>query len=253
MRFRRPQAPSPLQTVQGRRIARAIVIVFLAMVAGYLLSAFWLFPAPLFSRDQRVPRVLDEGLTLAQQSLSKAGFRIKIAGEEPDPRVPKNKVVWQDPPPGTILVQGSTVTITPSAGPAQILVPDVVNFDAAEARKVLLAAGLSIGSEDSVQSSSELGVVVQTRPAAGAARDAGSAVGLVLSSGAPPTGVPSVVGMSLDDARRVIERLGLTIGEVKTTARPGPPGVVLEQAPSSGSRLFRGSRVDLVISGKEDS
>lgn len=232
---------------------RSGIIILLAVAAGYLVSAFWLFPAPLFSRDQRVPRVLDEGLTLAQQDLTKAGFRIKIAGEEPDPRVPKDKVVWQDPPPGTILIQGSTVTLTPSAGPPQILVPDVVNFDAAEARKVLLAGGLSIGGEDSVQSSIEPGVVVQTRPAAGAARDAGTAVSLVLSSGPAPTGVPSVVGMSLDDARRVVERLGLTVGSLKVNARPGPQGVVLEQSPSAGSRLVRGSRVDLVISGKEDS
>ncbi|MEO8200712.1 MAG: PASTA domain-containing protein [Gemmatimonadota bacterium] len=253
MKFRRHEGPPFLQTMGGRRFIRGAVIVLIAMIAGYLVSAFWLFPAPLFSRDQRVPRLLDEGLTLAQEDLVKAGFRVKLAGEEPDPRVPKDKVVWQDPPPGTILVQGSTVTLTPSGGPAQILVPDVVTFDAAEARKVMLAAGLSIGSEDSVQSSVDPGVVVQTRPAAGAARDAGSAVTLVLSSGSPPTGVPSVIGMSLEDARRVVERLGLTIGNLKVDTRPGPPGVVVEQAPAAGSRLMRGSRVDLVVSGKEDS
>ncbi|MEO8293904.1 MAG: PASTA domain-containing protein [Gemmatimonadota bacterium] len=253
MKFRRHEGPPVLKTVRGRRLLRGFLIIGMAMVLGYLVSAFWLFPAPIFSRDLRVPRVLDEGITEAQADLTKTGFRIKIAAEEPDPRVVRGRVVWQDPPPGTTLASGSTVELTPSSGPAQILVPDVINFDAGDARKVLLAAGLTIGSEDSVQSSAPTGVVVQTRPAGGAARDGGSPVSLVLSSGPPPTGVPSVVGMTLEDARRVVERLGLTVGAIRVLTNPGAAGVVLEQRPAAGARLVRGSRVDIVISGKEDS
>lgn len=223
------------------------------MIAGYLVAALWLFPAPLFSRHHHVPRLLDLGITEAQERLAEEGFRVKIAGEEPDPRAAKGKVVWQDPPPGTIVPEGSTIELTPSAGPAQILVPDVVSFDGAEARKVILAAGLSVGTEDSVESSLEPGIVIQTRPATGVAREAGTPVDLVLSSGPAPTGVPSVVGMSLNDARRVVQRLGLSIGAIRVSPSAGPEGVVLAQNPSSGSRLVRGSRIDLVISGREDS
>jgi beta-lactam-binding protein with PASTA domain len=253
LKFRRHGSPALLSTVQGRRLLRNGLIVVGAMIAGYLLSALWLFPAPIFSRDHSVPRVLDLGLTAAQERLTSEGFRVKLAAEEPDPRVARGKVVWQDPPPGTIVPEGSTIQLTPSAGQPSILVPDVVNFAAAEAKKVILASGLSVGREDSVQSSLEPGVVVQTRPAAGLARNAGTAVDLVLSSGPPTTGVPSVVGMSLDDARLVVQRVGLTVGGLRISASPGPNGVVLEQNPSAGSRLVRGSRVDLVISGREDS
>jgi beta-lactam-binding protein with PASTA domain len=59
--------------------------------------------------------------------------------------------------------------------------------------------------------------------------------------------------MSLDDARTVVQRVGLTIGGVRVSPSTGPVGVVLEQNPSAGTRLVRGSRVDLVVSGKEDS
>jgi eukaryotic-like serine/threonine-protein kinase len=253
LRIRRHDGPPFFKTVRGRKLIRSGIIVAGAMVAGYLLSAVWLFPAPIFSRDHSIPRVLDLGLTEAQERLTGDGFRVKIAAEEPDPRAVKGRVIWQDPPPGTIVPEGSTIELTPSAGPPSILVPDVVNFDAAQARKVILAAGLSIGREDSVQSSLEEGVVVQTRPGGGLARDAGTAVDLVLSSGPPQTGVPSVIGMSLDDARQVVQRVGLTIGGLRVSASQGPNGVVLEQSPSAGSRLVRGSRVDLVISGREDS
>jgi beta-lactam-binding protein with PASTA domain len=59
--------------------------------------------------------------------------------------------------------------------------------------------------------------------------------------------------MSLEDARTVVQRIGLTIGGVRVSPSKGPVGVVLEQNPSAGTRLVRGSRVDLVVSGKEDS
>jgi eukaryotic-like serine/threonine-protein kinase len=253
MKFGRSDSTPFFKTVRGRRVLRGGIIVGVAMVAGYLLSAFWLFPAPIFSRDHSTPRVLDLGLTAAQERLAADGFRVKIAAEEPDPRAVKGRVIWQDPPPGTIVPEGSTVEITPSAGPPTILVPDVVHFDEAEARKVILAAGLVVGREDSVESSMEAGVVVQTRPAGGLARDAGTPVDLILSNGPPRSGVPSVVGMSLDDARRMVQRVGLVVGGVRVSASQGPAGVVLEQNPQAGARLVRGSRVDLVVSGKEDS
>lgn len=253
MRFRRPDGPAFFKTVRGRRFLKSGIVIAIAMLAGYLLSAVWLFPAPIFSRDHSIPRVLDLGLTAAQERLIADGFRVKIAAEEPDPRAIKGRVIWQDPPPGTIVPEGSTVELTPSAGPPTILVPDVIHFDAAEAKKVILAAGLVVGREDSVESSLEQGVVVQTRPAGGLARDAGSPVDLILSGGPPRAGVPSVVGMSIDDARTLVQRVGLTVGGVRVSPSQGPTGVVLEQSPSAGARLIRGSRVDLVVSGREDS
>lgn len=252
MKFRRPGGPPLLKTVRGRRLLRNMIIIGLACIAGYLVS-FKLYPAPLFSRDHAIPRVLDLGITEAQERITSNGFRVKVTAEEPDPRAPRGKVVWQDPPPGTIAPEGASVQLTPSAGPTTILVPDVINFDAGEAHRVIQAAGLSVGAEDSVSSNVEPGVVVATRPGPGVSRPNGTAVDLVLSSGPPPTGVPSVLGMTLDDARRVLQRVGLSVGGLRIEERDGPLGVVLNQNPGSGARLVRGGRVDLVVSGREDS
>ena len=231
---------------------RGAIIIALSCLAGYLVS-YRLYPAPLFSRDHAIPRVLDLGITEAQQRMTASGFRVKVAPEEPDPRAVKGKVVWQDPPPGTIAPEGASVQLTPSAGPTTILVPDVINFDAEDARRVIQAAGLNAGSEDSVSSSVEPGVVVATRPGPGVSRPNGASVDLVLSSGPPPTGVPSVLGMTLEDARRVLQRVGLSVGELRIEQQDGPAGVVLNQDPGTGARLVRGGRVDLVVSGREDS
>jgi beta-lactam-binding protein with PASTA domain len=57
--------------------------------------------------------------------------------------------------------------------------------------------------------------------------------------------------MSLDDARRLVQRAGLAVGGVRVSPSNGPAGVVLEQHPSAGARLVRGRRIDLVVSGKD--
>ena len=235
--------------MQGRRRVRNVIIVTVAFIAGYLESVR-MYPAPLFPKDHALPRLLDLGITEAQKQLTSQGFRIRIADEEPDPRLPKGKVVWQDPAPGTTLPAGSTVTLTPSAGPAQIPIPDVIGFEATEARKVLLAAGFATGEEDSVTSGIDVGAVVATRPAPGAARDAGSPVDLILSAGPGPVNVPSVVGLPLPEARVVIRRAGLTVGTIQA-GNGGAFGSVLRQDPAPGSRTARDTRVDLIVSRGE--
>lgn len=251
MRFRRHDAPSLLQTVRGRRFLRNLLIIAGACLAGYLVS-FRLYPAPLFSSDHAVPRLLDLGISEAQERLQADGFRPRVLDEEPDARAARNHVVWQDPPPGTVAPEGTVVQLVPSAGPPTILVPDVIGFDAGQARSILQAAGLTVGREDSVTSGQERGSVVATRPQAGVSRPEGTAVDLVLSSGPLPTGVPSVVGMSVEDARQVLARTGLTLGEIRREPGTGPPGVVLRQEPAPGARLVRGGRVNLVTSSLEN-
>ncbi|HWA15466.1 MAG TPA: PASTA domain-containing protein, partial [Gemmatimonadales bacterium] len=110
MRFRRPASTERpqrdrlpyFQTMSGRRLIRQAGLVAGALVVGYLIAFFWLFPAPLFTRDHSVPRVLELGVTEARTKLEQAGFRFRIEDQVVDPTAAKNAVIWQDPPPGTV-------------------------------------------------------------------------------------------------------------------------------------------------------
>lgn len=237
--------------MRGRRLFWRLGLLLLAAIGGYLI-AVWMYPAPLFPRNQPLPRLLDVGISDAQDQLTQAGFRVKVTDEEPDPRAPKGKVTWQDPPPGTLLPAGATVILTPSAGPAQIPIPDVVDLNANDARRVLQVAGFTV-REDSVASGSEAGVVVGTRPASGSAREAGAEITLIISQGPAPVNVPSLEGMTVAQARQALGRVGLRIGRISSRAGGGAPGVVLEQNPRPGSRLGRDRDVDLVISSQESN
>ena len=80
---------------------------------------------------------------------------------------------WQDPPPEMVLPPNTTVELVLSAGPAPVTVPDVVGLAEPFAEKIIEAAGIKVGSVDTVRGGDEAGVVIATRPPSGHGRPRG--------------------------------------------------------------------------------
>ena len=234
-------------TVKGRDRLRAGAILGAAALAGYLLTCV-AYPAPLMTRENAVERVLGLPIAEAERELGNQGLRPKREAEEADPVIPAGHVLWQDPPPGTALPRGTVVRLTVSSGPAPVVVPDVNGFETEQARQVVEAAGLRVGEIDEVPNAADAGVVVSTRPPAGATRPPGSGVGLIVSRGPADVRVPDLVGLEQDEARRRIENAGLRVGRVTNRSGRGKPGVVLQQRPNPGVLTPHTTRIDLVIS-----
>jgi serine/threonine-protein kinase len=255
MQFTRPSSVSRtssyFSTIAGRRLLRQAGVVLGAFLIGYLITVLWLFPAPLFRSEHAVPRVLDLGASEAREKLEAQGFRFRVEDQQTDPTVPAGSVVWQNPPPATVMPPNSQVSVVLSEGPPNVAVPDVAGFPRALAEKVLKAAGFASGRRDTLPAASEPGIVVQSRPAAGTGRPAGSPVDLVISSGPAELTVPTVVGLGFGQARQRLEATGLAVGATVGRVVEGrAEGVVLDQRPSGGTRVPRGFHVDLVVTRK---
>jgi serine/threonine-protein kinase len=158
-------------------------LVLLTFVMGYAASALWISPAPVFTSEHALPRVLALPEPEARSNLARLGFRARIDGERPSATVPRGAVLWQDPPPAVVLSPNSVVQLVLSAGPAPATVPDVIGFAVPSAERVLEAAGVKLGAVDTVRGGREPGIVLATRPAPGTGRPRGSAVDLVVSGG----------------------------------------------------------------------
>lgn len=235
------------KTVKGRERLRMGVILAGALALGYFVTCV-AYPAPLVSSDVALDRLLGLPLEAARSELARQGFRVRIENPMADPVIPSDHVVWQDPPPGTLLPKsGSVVSLTPSSGPAQVAVPDVIGFDLDAARQVVAAAGLRIGKVDSLVSSTEAGIIVTTRPETGASRPPGTTLDLVVSRGAADIRVPNLVGIGKEDARQRLEAAGLKLGTISTRAGNGNSGVVVEQRPNAGMLSPKGARVSIVV------
>lgn len=179
--FQRRHAPTFLQTQRGRRLARDVGLIVGLFVAGYLIAFIWLSPGPLISSTKSVPRVLEMQASAAEKELSKAGFRARREEARPHPVREAGVVIWQDPPAGTIVPEGTPVTLTLSDGKQQTPVPDLEGLEPRDAESVLRAGGLKVERTERVPFDGAAGIVIGTRPAAGTPRPVGSAVTLLVS------------------------------------------------------------------------
>lgn len=176
---------------------------------------------------------------------------------------------WWQPPPGhderssadvIVVVTGpaepSMVTprptptptaATPAASPADELVwtvvPGVVALAVQDARRVLEAAGLTVGPPTSVDGPAPAGTVVASDPAAGSPAPPGAEVRLQIASGLVT--VPDLVGSGASDAAGALAATGL-VARVRTVAGPAV-GVVAGCEPAAGSRVDVGGTVTLLV------
>jgi serine/threonine-protein kinase len=121
----------------------------------------------------------------AEKLLGQAGFKTKRAESRQHPTYEAGKVIWQDPAAGTVLPEGTPVTLTVSDGIAPYAVPDVSRLPLDLAARVIEASGFRMSKVDTARSSGPAGIVVEVRPAIGSVQPAGTSIQLVISSGRP--------------------------------------------------------------------
>ena len=184
MRTRRHMSSGPLlESAAWRSFLRDIGLILLTFVVGYGISVLWLSPGTVFTTDHALPRVLELPETEARRALEELGFRPRLDGERHNDGFPRGTVIWQDPPAGTVLPPNSVVQLVVSAGPSLVAVPDLIGMSLPQATKIMSAAGVRMGTVDTVAGGQESGIVLATRPSAGVGRPRGAAVALVVTRG----------------------------------------------------------------------
>jgi serine/threonine-protein kinase len=203
----------------------------------------------LLPHAEDVPEVTGITVADAQARLTDVGFVVTVAGGIPSMKVEAGGVLRIEPPAGTSLERGSTVTIVPSTGPPPRDVPDVTGRTLEKARKAIKQAKLVPG-EPTFAFSQDVpeGSVISQTPADGQAPQ-GSTVELVVSKGPPPRPVPDVVGRSVEDAQRILTDAGFvaSVGEEKFSDEI-PRGQVIRQSPAPPEKLQPGATITLVVS-----
>jgi eukaryotic-like serine/threonine-protein kinase len=133
-------------------------------------------------------------------------------------------------------------------GPEQVSVPDVTNMTEQNAERRLRQEGLRVGDVDQETSDSvPQGRVISQDPGADETVDEGSEIDLLISAGKEPVVVKHVLGLSKDEATRIMEGLGLEV-RYQTRASSEPKDVVVATDPNAGETVPVGSTVTLVLS-----
>jgi penicillin-binding protein 1A len=149
------------------------------------------FPAAPAPASGKVPNVVGMKQEEAVQTLRDSFWTPKVVLEASTE--PEGTVFQQEPKGGTSARLGSIVTIHVSNGNApKLVVPDVVGKAQAVATAALKDAGFAVNVvEQIVCDKSQDGVVLSQTPAAGAKRDPGATVTIVVGKFEPPCPSPS--------------------------------------------------------------
>jgi len=236
--------------VGGKRRSRIVAAAALigAFLVGYVFAATLLFPAPIFPHSQRVPRVLGKPLSEGIEALETVGLAVADTEVVSHPQAPQGTIVWQDPPTGVAVPEGARVALAVSRGPRPIQVPDVTGYAREIAIQLIEAAGLTVARVDTGLAPAERGVVVSTSPTAGRSLDPGSSVDLFVSVGAASIRIPNVIGLTVDEARALLEAAGLVLGTPRMrTTRAHEPDLIFEQTPAGGTLSAPGAAVNVIV------
>ncbi|MBN8866094.1 MAG: serine/threonine-protein kinase [Solirubrobacterales bacterium] len=184
----------------------------------------------------------------AEQKLDDAGFTVNTETKASS-TVDSGVVIDTDPAGGEMARRGSEVTMTVSSGAAQVKVPPLVGQTLNAAKQQLSAVGLEFSSSEE-PSDRPQGEVLTQSPDAGTKVDAGSTVTLTVSSGPAETkvAVPALVGLSQSDAEDSLSSAGLVPSvQTQSTSIQPQDGRVIDQSPSSGTQVAKGSTVVITV------
>lgn len=223
-----------------------VVLLAIGAVVGGWLLAQQLDQRRVEANQVFVPEV--RGLTQmeAQNALTQADLR-PILSEVFDDEIEKNRAVGTDPEEGSTVTRDREITLKISSGPAQVTIPeDLVGQSEATVRDTLEGLGLSISSVRDVESSTvPRDRLVETSPALGATVRSGSAVELHMSNG--QVSVPTLTGISEEEALDRVEEAGLRLSVVDVESTAEDPGTVLEQDPQPGTLVAQDSSVTVRV------
>ncbi|MCP4130463.1 MAG: PASTA domain-containing protein, partial [bacterium] len=151
--------------------------------------------------------------------------------------------------------QDSTVdTVSITVSPV-ISVPNVVGMAETAAGTAITGAELAVGStSQSYSNSIPAGSVISQNPAAGTTAFRNSEVDIVLSLGVHMATVPSLTGLTSEEANAALSADGLILGSISQEYIDSiPENNIMNQNPAAGTSVIYGSPVDVTVSaGKWD-
>jgi eukaryotic-like serine/threonine-protein kinase len=227
------------------------LVVLLALLAGML---FLLAQALGVGQDDdpavaqvEVPRVVGEPVERAQEILENLDFEVVIETAANDDQ-PEGNVFAQNPAGGAIVDQGSTVTLSVSAGAEAVPVPDVIGSQVEQARQRLTAEGFTVRLEEINDENAPVGEVVDQAPGPGQEAPRGSEVVLTASIGPADRSVPDVIGRTIAEASNLLGQAGFSVTQTSEPSSTVEEGRVIRTDPGPEALAPRGSAVTVVVS-----
>ena len=202
-----------------------------------------------------VPNLVNKSVGEALDLLSERGLELRKTGARNSALIPESYILSQDPIPGTVVKDGTPISVVISLGSKITIVPDLVGKPLREARVELNRAALDIGRFSRMHYDVEEDIILSQAPMPNEEVNRDTPVHLLLSLGPRPREyrLPDLIGHPLEKANKLLDTMGLLIGDITTKLDFSyPQGTVLDQVPRPGTLVTQGLSVSLVMSTMHD-
>lgn len=233
-------------------LAIVVVVIILVSLIAYLKSY------TQHGVEVEVSNVRGLAKEDAEAVLDQQGLRLVVIDSTYSEKVPFGTIVEQDPMPDSHAKLGRAVYVTVNAsGKRQIPMPNLQDMSYRQAETTLRGLGLLVDTIYDYEPSAFRDLVLDVKAHGQSVQPGekiavGTKVRLVVGfgRGTEEVEVPSVIGMSPVDARRVLLSHRLTVGAVtcdEAVEEDGTPLFVYQQIPAAGDKLIEGETVALKL------
>jgi serine/threonine-protein kinase len=244
----RQQPPARVGDARKRKSSAWVIATFaalgvLAVIA--LATALWLNQTG--AEKVSVPQLQGQTQADAQAALTQAGLRFTAGETVQNSTCDKGTVVGQNPPFGQRVEKNSAVTVQICGGPKQVTIPPgLVNSTLENVQAQLENLGLKVDVKE-VDGSAQKGTVTQVDPKSGSKVLENSTVEVEVSRG-NVNEVPNVLGLSKEEATRLLENSGYRVRTLDgDEVTPDKVGKVSRQTPKGNTKLARNERVTIYV------
>ena len=246
--------PEPKRDAQkGSRVAVIAGVVCIALaILGILYFLYSYFFSGLFQKtaEDTIPNLI--GMNYETLDMSQyPNFNIELkqwrASEEE-----AGYILDQSPDPGRNAKVGTTIELTVSSGAEGNVMPDLVNMTLAGAQATLNTMSVRVTIQPVYETSDTVtdGYVIRTEPEKDAELTDGQTVVIYVSQGsaAETVPVPAMVGLPVEEAQKLIEEAGLSLGSATAVESDLPEGTVTFQSVDADEQVKKGTVINLQIS-----
>lgn len=212
--------------------------------------------------EEQVPDIKGMVVEEAQRVLEPQQLTLEIIDSTFSDKVPFGTIVEQDPTPDSHAKHGRVIYVTVNAsGKRQVIMPDLHDISYRQAETTLRGLGLMVDEEYDYEPSAFRDLVLDVKVngesiETGQKIAVGTQVRLVVGfgQGTEEVTVPSVIGMTYQEARSMLLSYRLTIGAVyydeEEEAPEGEERIqyVYRQTPDEGQIVIEGEAVTLRLS-----
>lgn len=229
---------------------RKILVWSLLVLVILGVLAFLFLPDFLEPSDVKVPDVADEKLDDAMSTLVSEGFVVGEVIAIEHEEIEENRVVRTDPKFGKTVKQGATVNLYVSKGKKKTEVLNFVNRDYESYQNLIESQGFKdVILTEEYNDEWDAGVIIRQSPTVDTEVVASETIlYLTISKGANQIVLKDLRGYTEKSLNDYEAETGLVIAETEEYNDSVPKGMVISQYPGAGTRVNKGSTVNVVIS-----